>query len=461
MRPGMSNDRKLVVLAYPRIDFKDNYECTWLPYSVLYIADALRSQGQGLVDVLVYDGNIHQSQSFESIVKENAARLLAVGFSIMTGGSQIQFALEMAKVVHDSAPHAIRMFGGPHANVLPVQTCRHPLVDLVTVGPGQYVVPPVVEALLRGVSPRGLPGVWTKDRDGNVVTPRPFDVGWKADGLRHWDVIDATPYIKKDDELLGERVLNYISSFGCCYRCRFCYEQQYGRRYHAISAEKVIEDVSGLADKYRLSGVKFYDADFFVNQVRAERIYTQLAKLPSSLAWAASIHPNDVLRIVKSDSDGMRRMADCGCKRLLMGVESGDRRVLEDVVQKMTSPEKILEAARTIDEAGIRGAYTFIIGFPGETDVEKQHTVEFAMELAALPTSPEVRFHGFAPYPGTPMYEDAVAGGFVQPETLEEWSRFDYYSMRTPWLTPEDEEVIRAWSKATGRRLVEKERKVA
>ena len=83
------------------------------------------------------------------------------------------------------------------------------------------------------------------------------------------------------------------------------------------------------------------------------------------------------------------------------------------------------------------------------------------MELASLPTSPEVRFHGFAPYPGTPMYEDAIAGGFVQPKTLEEWSRFDYYSMQTPWLTTEDEEVIRAWSKATGRRLVEKERKVA
>ena len=459
MMPKTSNGRKLVILVYPRIDFKDNYECTWLPYSVLYIADALRSQG--LVDVLVYDGNIHQSQSFESIVKENAARLLAVGFSIMTGGSQIQFALEMAKVVRDCAPQAVRMFGGPHANVLPRQTCRHPLVDLVTVGPGQYVVPPVVAVLLRGASPRGLPGVWTRDGDGNVVTPQPFDPNWKADGLHHWDAIDATAYIKQDDELLGERVLNYISSFGCCYRCRFCYEQQYGRRYHAIPAEKVVEDVSALADKYRLSGMKFYDADFFVNQARAARIYTKLAKLPSSPVWAASIHPNDVLRIIKDDSSGMKRMADCGCKRLLMGVESGDRRVLKDVVQKTTNPERELEAARAIDEAGIRGAYTFILGFPGETDVEKRHTMEFAMELASLPTSPEVRFHGFAPYPGTPMYEDAIAGGFIQPETLEEWSRFDYYSMRTPWLTTEDEEVIRAWSKVTGRRLVEKERKVA
>ena len=118
MRTGCHG--QLVMLTYPRIDFKDNYACTWLPYSILYIADALRTQG--LVDVLVYDANVPQSRSFESVVRENAERLLAVGFSIMTGGQQIESALVMAKTVQENVPHAVRMFGGPHVNVLPDQT---------------------------------------------------------------------------------------------------------------------------------------------------------------------------------------------------------------------------------------------------------------------------------------------------------------------------------------------------
>lgn len=445
-------ERKLVVFAYPQIEYQANYACTWLPYSVLYLADALRDQG--LVDVLVYDANIRQEVRFEDLVRANAERLLAVGFSVMTGGAQIKSALEMAEVARRWAPSAVRMFGGPHANVLPGQTCRHPLVDIVTVGPGQFILPKVVAALLVGRPPRAIPGVWTKSESGEVVAPVPFSQTWEADGLHHWECVDAGPYVRSDD-LLGARTLNYISSFGCAYRCRFCYEQNYGRKYHAIPAEKVLADVQGLIRRHGLTGMKFYDADFFINQKRAERIWQGLAD-ETPVAWAASIHPNDVLRFVQGDRDAMKKMAESGCRRLLMGVESGDERVLTQVVDKRTTPGRIFEAACQIDAAGIRGAYTFILGFPGETAEEKKHTVEFAMRLAALPTSPEVRFHGFAPFPGTPMYQDALNAGFAEPGDLEEWSAFDYYGMPTPWLTDEDRGVIEDWSKSTGRRLVEK-----
>jgi anaerobic magnesium-protoporphyrin IX monomethyl ester cyclase len=361
----------------------------------------------------------------------------------------------MARWVRDIAPDAARIFGGPHVNVLPEQTCRHPLVSFASAGPGQFIIPQIINALLNKTTLQNIPGVWTKDANGIVQPAQPFSKQWQTDGLQHWQDIDASPYIKSDD-LLGKRTLNYISTFGCCYRCRFCYEQQYGQRYHAIGADKSIADVLGLSSRYHLTGIKFHDADFFVDVQRAERIYTALAREQSPLAWAASIHPNDILRLLQKDSDAMKRMADFGCRRLLMGVESGDPRVLRHVVQKMATVEQIVQSAKAIDAAGIRGAYTFIIGFPGETSEEKQHTIDLAMQLANLPTSPEVRFHGFAPYPGTPIYEDALADGFNQPQDLEEWSAFDYYNMQSPWLTDGDSAFISDWSKVTRRRLVER-----
>lgn len=453
MNDNSLSNRQLVVLVYPRISYEENYKCTWLPFSILYIADALRSQN--LVDVIVYDENRQQMQTFDSLIEENAFRLLAVGFSIMTGGGQIQYALSMAECVKMKAPTAIRIFGGPHANVLPEQTCRHQLVSIVAVGPGQFIVPELVKALLDETTFKDIPGVWYKDSNDEVHASKQFRSKWTVDSLRNWEIIDATDYIQQDD-LLGKRTLNYISTFGCCYSCRFCYEQQYKRKYHAIPSDKVISDVKFLVDKYNLTGIKFYDADFFIDLNRSKHIYTTMANFEQKISWAASIHPCDILKLIKNDKNAVHRLADCGCKRLLMGVESGDNRVLRDLVNKRATKEDIMCAAEAIDEAGIRGAYTFIIGFPGETSNEKQHTKDFAMQLAKLRTSPEIRFHGYAPYPGTPMYDDAVKDGFREPKNLEEWSTFDYYNMNTPWLTEEDEKFIQEWSKADNRRIIDR-----
>jgi radical SAM superfamily enzyme YgiQ (UPF0313 family) len=65
-----------------------------------------------------------------------------------------------------------------------------------------------------------------------------------------------------------------------------------------------------------------------------------------------------------------------------------------------------------------------------------------ARELRAMSPIFETPLFYFKPYPGTPLTEEAVAGGYVLPRTLDEWADFDFYRSKSPWVTPERETLI-------------------
>lgn len=79
------------------------------------------------------------------------------------------------------------------------------------------------------------------------------------------------------------------------------------------------------------------------------------------------------------------------------------------------------------------GSYTFIVGYPGETEREQNETFEFVQRLWELDVRPETKVHIYLPYPGTALYNEAIERGFVPPDRLEDWSGFDYYKAMTPW----------------------------
>ncbi len=90
-----------------------------------------------------------------------------------------------------------------------------------------------------------------------------------------------------------------------------------------------------------------------------------------------------------------------------MGMESGNDRVLKDVVKKQITRERLLDVAQEIADNGILGSYTFIVGFPGESETEMEDTYSLIDELRGLSPTPETRVHLFAPYPGTGLYDKA------------------------------------------------------
>ena len=324
--------------------------------------------------------------------------LFALVLSIMTGGGQIKHALRMAKLARKSLSCPL-VYGGPHVNVLSDQTIEHPLVDGVLVGQGQYSMPRFVEALQGRCPFEEVPGLLYK-KGGRILKSRDENPPRAQKLVSYpWDLVNVETYIR-NDPTISEQTLNFVSSQGCKYKCQFCYELTYQSKYSMMEAKILLDEVEELVGKYEIGGIKFYDADWFVNLRRAKAFSEGLIDRKIQIRWAASINPNDILLARKKNIDLLSLIASSGCCRLLMGVESGSNRVLRDVVNKEVSREQILDVAKEIAANGILGSYTFIVGFPGETEEEQMETYALIEELWKFEPRPETRVHIFAPYPG-------------------------------------------------------------
>jgi magnesium-protoporphyrin IX monomethyl ester (oxidative) cyclase len=135
-------------------------------------------------------------------------------------------------------------------------------------------------------------------------------------------------------------------------------------------------------------------------------------------------------------------MKQSGCYELTLAVESGDQDVLKDIIKKPTRLDQVVAAARLIRGQGLGSYGFFIIGFPGETKEQIRRTLDFSRRLDLDRISCFI----FNPLPGTPLFEECVAKGFIKPgETAE---NVDYFEARfdTPeWTREEVHRLRRAW----------------
>ncbi|MDD2245124.1 MAG: radical SAM protein [Syntrophomonadaceae bacterium] len=427
-----------IILVYPKIDFEDNYPHTWIPYSLLSIAQPIIQEKSA--EVIIFDENRRSISDWYLILEEHRENLLCIGFSIMTGGGQIQNALNLASIAKTMDESIITVFGGPHVNVLPIETSEHYLVDIVSIGPGQVSFPLLVKALRNEIKFEHVPGIIAKV-DGQKIYGRSNDLKKVAINGYPFGLIDLAQYVQ-NDPTIASRTIGYITSQGCVYPCRFCYETVYNKKYISLSASNMWDDLIFFIQNHGVNGVKFYDANWFIDLNRAQTICNQIIHSNMDLKWAASIHPFDFYRAKHRGKDLMPLLDKSGCKRLLMGIESGNDRVLSQIVNKKITKSQIREVTKTIADYGILGSYTFIVGFPGENECEQNETFSFIEELWRLSPKPETRVHIYTPYPGTPLYDEALSNGFKPPDSLEKWSDFNYYKSLTPWTNDNLEKKV-------------------
>lgn len=420
---------KIIALIQPKIHFEDNYPCSWIPFSILSIGSSLP---RDRYDVRLFDENrITKSAIFRELAGKD---VLMAGLSVMTGGGQIRNALEISEQMRKEHPEAKIVFGGAHVNVLPEQTAENHLVDYAVCGMGQECIVALAECIEADKPADDIAGIYYREGN-NIVSPSKKTACVSSLTPYDFSLIDPVAYIKYD-ATISDKTLNYIASQGCPYGCRFCYECSYNKKYYNMRSEFVKRDIEFYAKKFGVNGVKFYDADFFVNDAVCGSIIDTLCEY--NMKWAASVHPNDILRNQRGASNALlRSISKSNCTRLLMGMESGSDRILNEVIGKKANAGDYLTIAKEIAEHGIIGSYTFMVGFPDETLEEQNKTFELIRRLWEVDSAIETKIHIYLPYPGTPLYEQSIALGHKPPKHLEEWSDYNYYKSMTVWTDAE------------------------
>lgn len=416
-----------VVLFYPPYDGPP----LSAPLCLLALAAPLLQAG---FEVKLID-NI-TSPDFESEVLRETSDALCLGISVLTGPT-IGAAIRVAKAVKNARPSLPVIFGGWHPSLATQQTLRPDFVDAVVRGPGDLTLLEVAQRLADKQELHGVQGLSFKDGAGIHHEPERRvtninDLPMPAFHLANFDAYAAAA---------GIRQLSYTSSVGCPYACNYCTDMVfYNRRFNAYKAERVVSDLADLIPRYGIQEVALFDSNFLVDIKRAVAIARGIVDSGVKFLWDFQASTDFLWRM---SDDEVRLLGESGVSHMGFGTESASKPVLKLMNKHHQNVEQMVETARKAHLADIRVTFNVIVGYPGETEADRQQTFsimsDIAREYANVSFSPNI----FTPYPGIPIWPQLKEMGLYEPQSLEEWQTLALGSNILPWLQGEELQRLR------------------
>ena len=417
--------RSKIVLYNPRAVFFT------MPLALLAIGSELDPEQY---EIVIVDGRLEQDPERALLAQLDGA--LCLGVTVLTG-APISDALCISRAAKRLRPDLPVVWGGWHPSMFARECLAESSVDVTVQGQGEETFAEIVRRLAAGRSLEGCAGCTVRLADGTICENprRPLA---SVDKFRAHDyrLIPVERYY----ELKGKRQLDFISSQGCAFRCAFCSDPfVYGRKWVGLEPVRMALRLKELWDRYRFDDVNFQDETFFTRARRVQALADHIVESGMKITWAATMRADQGVRLPE---EVWARCKQSGLRRLLVGVESGSDEMLKRI-RKDIRIEQVFHTAERMLRYRIAGHFPFIVGFPDESDASIQATLDCAKRLRSLSPDFLTPIYYFKPYPGSELVIEAVARGFRLPETLEDWSTFDYVAgMPGPWVSPEKYRLI-------------------
>lgn len=413
-----------------------------LPLSLLCISRFLDQDGY---DIQIISENLYDDH-FE-VIKQSAKDAILFGVSSMTG-FQIHNGLKASQLVKKVNKNIKVVWGGWHPSLYPQQVLENFYIDIVIKGQGERAIYEVVKRIEAEKNFEGILGVHWKENGEIYSNPDRT--------LEPLDDMPSIPYHLVDTEKclieteFGDRTINYVSSAGCPYRCGFCCEQAVNkRRWVGLNAEAVVDDLEQLEKVYKVNGVSMYDSNFFVDLKRSKAILRGM--LNRGITLRLGNMDGRVKQMAEADDELWELLRATRCYSILTGAESGSQEALE-IINKDIRVEDTIKFAHKCHDYGIKVIFSTLVGLPipqlshaeivKKTDEQIKLTIELFDKILKLDTRHRGLMFIYCPYPGTPLYQNALKLGFEEPTTLEGWSNFTLYKRHTPWITRKQELLV-------------------
>ncbi|PHR49669.1 MAG: B12-binding domain-containing radical SAM protein [Fluviicola sp.] len=409
---------KTVLLYNPSTVFFD------LPLALLAIGTPLESD----YNIIIIDARIEKN--IDELLQRHIENTLLVGVTSLTGAplkDAIAFSKKV-KALDDTIPV---VWGGWHTSLFPEQVLKDvPAVDISVQGQGEESFREIVEAIDNQLSLSEIKGIAYRKKDGSIQKTAPRTIqNMNSFERLNYDLIDVEKYFKAK----GKRQFDYISSTGCFFRCTFCADPfVFNRKFTSLESDRIFEDLKYYHEKYQFDDVNFQDETFFTYPKNILELASKLKSIGTPFTWASTMRADQGNRMSFED---FKLCKEGGLRRLLIGVESGTQEMM-DWLKKDIKLEHVLLCAERCRELNISVIFPFIVGFPNETNKSIQGTKSMVRKLAFMSDGFETPIFYFKPYPGTQITSEAVKNGsYKLPETIQEWSEFDYIGSKGPWVS--------------------------
>lgn len=373
-----------------------------------YIVSSLRQRFGNLVDCRIINKNLTEN------IKEFQPDIVGItsvskNYDVAKGYAAIAKGFNLPVII-----------GGVHVSFMPQTFTRD--MDIGIIGEGERTIVELIESFLE---------------EGSYFKGNLYDI----DGIIFWDQgqlikteprglirpLDDIPYPARD-LLKIDKSAHMLSSRGCPYHCAFCSTaKSTGNEVRYASAEYVAEEIESIYKKYRVEYLTLYDDLFAMNSKRVIKIQELLAakNLIGKIDFAVNIRSDFVTDEL---AEVLRQM---NVKTVGLGTESGCQKTLDYLKCGSLKVEDNANAVRILKKHHIIPYCSFIIGAPQESKEDILETIQFIKDNGIHHYAISV----LTPFPGTVVWEDALAQGKVSDDM--DWGKLSFYLSSDPVIIAE------------------------
>lgn len=314
-----------------------------------------------------------------------------VAFSCVTGIQN--WAVDLCRIIkQDIDPGILTLMGGPHPTYFPEILEQHDCLDMICLGEGEDALRDLLAADRFPEDFRSIANLHVRTADGisrNPLRPLISD-------------LDTLPFIDRESVykyplIRDNPVKRLISSRGCPHNCSFCFNHSMKNLYagkgvyvRKRTVDNVLEELDSIRKQWPVTTFLFEDDLFAVKK-------SWLLEFCSRYRSRFNIQFICYVRADSIDRESVRALKEAGCYNVVMGVETGDEQLRNDILNKNITDDQLREAAALFHEFRINFCTTNILGLPGETPEQAYRTMSLTWDLDPTFTWCSV----FQPYPRT------------------------------------------------------------
>jgi hopanoid biosynthesis associated radical SAM protein HpnJ len=324
---------------------------------------------------------------------------------LFTTNPSFQHDLATVTRLKEENPSLIAGLVGPQVSVLPQESlAQGPQVDFVARREFDYAILEVAQGRpwgeIQGISYQQDGRIkhnpdrpWIEDLD---ALPMVTEIYHRDLTMEHYQI----PYLRYP-------YVSFYTGRGCPAHCVYCLWPQTftGHRFRVRSVANVVAEVRRSLELFPQSQEIFFDDDTFTAAgERARELSREFRKL--KFTWSATAR-------VTTSYETLKAMKEGGLRLLVVGFETGDPQVLQNI-RKGATLDLGRRLAKWCRELGIQVHGTFMVGLPGETKKSIEASIRFACELD--PDTIQVSLA--TPYPGTEFYDFCREKGYFKDDSL-------------------------------------------
>jgi len=378
------------------------------------IGGVLKKEGH---EIKIWNQDIHHWKDDQLRIYLDENKFDTVVLSVIAGYYQYQKMKSLSKAINTSKnrQNFKYIMGGYGPTPEPEFFLKKSGADVVCLGEGEITISKLIKAFENKEKLENVPGVaWLENKKLKKTPRAPLIQDLDSLPLPPYELFNMEVYrlMRMPNTKSTDFAFPLMSARGCSFKCTFCYRMDPG--YRRRDPKVLLDEVEMLHKDYGITYFSFMDDLLMSSVEHTESVCKEFLKRNLPVVWNCSG------RLNYCSEELLQLMKDAGCVFINYGIESMDQKVLNNM-KKGLRPEMIVQGIEDTLKVGISPGLNFIFGNKGDNKETLKKTVDFLIKYDDFAQKRTIR--PVTPYPGSPLYFDAIEMGLLDKENPAE----DFY----------------------------------